>query len=533
MPRSGEPMKLTKRLSRTLYPAVGWCVALLAALPMAALCVMAMRHSAAFDHGTFQSRLSVVAVPLLPTLLLALGIGAVIAGAGALTARAKWGEHMVTGVCALLTMLLGVLWTLSLRGTPVDDQLKVWQIASALADGTTEGMDFDYLIMFPYQSTMAVFLLPMAWLSGGTPYPIFGLFNALCAGLCVPALCRIAGLLCPRPGVKSCCALLCLAFFPLALISGFLYASLAATCLALWGMYGVLRLCAGGPARFWLLTICLPLAVVAYNGMLLFSAAAFCLLTAEGLFGGKRHGLLARVLPAVLLLVVSLLAVPATQTLFTALSGVQLGEGIPKSAWFVMGLTATDTNSGPGGFNSYTRLLFWNNGADTQATNAAALADLRAYLDSWRTSAQANLGFLHGKIQTEWLDPWFGALTGSYHPQVDQPGGFSALLCGGGLLNPAEIWLRSLLPLVYGAGAAGGIGLAVRHRGCVWRQGMAVCFLACFLFQIVYENQSRYCFPYFLCLLPMAAACLAALARKGARRMGHPGLTADSDKNQA
>lgn len=531
MPHSGENKMLPKRLSEKLYSTVGWCVTLLAALPMAALCIMAVRHSAAFDYSTFQSRLTVVAIPWLPTLLLALTIGAAVAGAGVWTARAKRGENIVVGLCALLTMLLGALWALSLQGTPVDDQLKVWQIASALAKGTTEGMDFDYLIMFPYQSTMAVFLLPLAWLSGGSPYPAFGLFNALCAGFCVLALCRIAGLICPGPGVKSCCALLCLAFFPLALMSGFLYASLAATCLALWGMYGVLRLCGGGPARFWLLTICLPLAVVAYNGMLLFSAAAFCLLTAEGLFGGKRHGLLARVLPAVLLLVISLLAIPAVQTLFTALSGVQLGEGVPKSAWFVMGLTATDTNSGPGGFNSYTRLLFWNNGADTKATNAASLADLRAYLDSWRTSAQANLSFLHEKIQTEWLDPWFGTLTASYHPEVDQAGGFSALLCGGSLLAPAEGWLRSLLPLIYGAGAAGGIGLAVRHRGCIWRQGMAVCFLACFLFQIVYENQSRYCFPYVLCLLPVAAAGLAALGNKVRRLTGHTALTADTDKN--
>lgn len=501
-----------------LYAAAGWIVAALAALPMAGLCFMALRHSAAFDHATFQTRLSVVEVPFLPTLALAAVIGAAIAAAGLLLAQ-KRAERLTVALCALLVTVLGAVWAVSLHGTPVDDQLKVWQIASALAEGTVEGMDFDYLIMFPYQSTMAVFLAPLAWLSGGGFYPLFGLFNALCAGVCVPALCGIAGLLRPARGTKGCCALLCLAFFPLALMSGFLYASLAAVCLGLWGMYGVLRLCAGGSRWYWLLTLCLPLAAVAYNGMLIFAAAAFCLLAAEGIFGGKgRGGLLSMALPGALLLAACLLAVPAAEALFARLSGVPLGEGIPKSAWFVMGLTATDTNSGPGGFNSYTRLTFWENNADTAATDAAAMADLRAYLASWKVSARANIAFLHEKVQTEWLDPWFGTLVSSCHPQAgDRPAGFAALLCGGSLLAPAEAWLRSLLPLVYGAGAVGSIWLAARRRGCVWAQGMAVCFLGGFLFQLVYENQSRYCFPYFLGLLPVAAVLLAAAGELAAR----------------
>ena len=195
-----------------------------------------------------------------------------------------------------------------------------------------------------------------------------------------------------------------------------------------------------------------------------------------------------------------------------------------------MGLTAENTNSGPGGYNSYTKLLFWENGADAQATHAAAMEDLRDYLASWKETPHANFGFLHEKIQTEWLDPWFDSLTGSYHPDVDAaPRGFAALFCGGSLLAPAERFLRGVLALVYGAACAGTLAMAVQRKGTVWAQGMAVCFLGSFLFQIVWENHSRYCFPYFLCLLPVAAAGLAQgseLLRRILSRAGHGGENA-------
>lgn len=512
------------------YGPVGWCVAVLAAVPLALLCFMALRHSAAFDHEAFQETMTVVPVDTVQILVTALVLGGVAAVLGRFAARGKRGEALLTVIASAAVVVLGCVWSLSVHGRPVDDQQKVWDMAVALANGTTEGIDFDYLIMFPYQSGMALFLEPLARLFGPDPYPAFGIFNALCAGACVWGLCAVTGQIWPEKGAKAICAVLCLAFLPLPFMSGFLYGTLAAAAMGIWGMYGVLRLCRGGGERWWLLTLLLPVAVVCYNGAMLFAAAAFCLLTAEGLLGGGKRGLLTRLLPAAVLLFVCLNAASWAGVLFTWRTGIQLGEGIPKSAWGVMGLTAENTNSGPGGYNSYTKLLFWENGADAQATHAAAMEDLRDYLASWKETPHANFGFLHEKIQTEWLDPWFDSLTGSYHPDVDAaPRGFAALFCGGSLLAPAERFLRGVLALVYGAACAGTLAMAVQRKGTVWAQGMAVCFLGSFLFQIVWENHSRYCFPYFLCLLPVAAAGLAQgseLLRWILSRAGHGGENA-------
>lgn len=506
-----HPLSRTGALGK-LYRPVGWCIAVITALLLAGLCFMSLRNSAAFDHEGFQEKMTVIPVDTVQVLGAALALGLAAAALGWLAARTRRGQTWLAAAASAAVVVLGCVWSLSVHGQPVDDQQKVWDMAVALAGNTTEGIDFDYLIMFPYQSGMALFLEPLARLFGPDPYPAFGIFNALCAGACVWALCSLCRLIWPEGGAEGICAVLCLAFVPLALMSGFLYGTLAAAAMGLWAMYGVLRLCRGGSARWWLLTLLLPLAVVCYNGAMLFAAAAFCLLAADGLLGGGGKGLLRRVLPAAVLLFVCLNAASWAGMLYTWRTEIQLGEGIPKTAWAVMGLTAQDTNSGPGGYNSYTKLLFWENNADSAATSAAALEDLKDYLASWRETPQANFSFLHEKVKTEWLDPWFDALTGSYHPEVDDaPEGLGALLCGGSLLAPMEDWLRGVLTLVYGAACAGTLALAVREKGEVWKQGLGVCFLGCFLFQVVWENHSRYCFPYFLCLIPVAAAGLAQL----------------------
>lgn len=492
----------------SLYRPVGWMIAVLVTILLALLCFMATRHSSAFDHEAFQETMTVVPVNTVRVILTALLLGGAAAGAGWISARSRRGQTILAAVAAVIIVALGCAWSLSVHGHPVDDQQKVWDMAVALANNTIEGIDIDYLIMFPYQSGMALFFEPLARLFGPDPYPAFGIFNALCAGVCTWVLCAICGLLWPEGGAKGICAVLCLAFVPLALMSGFLYGTLAAAAMGLSAMYAVLRLCRGGNRFWWGLLLLLPAAVVCYNGAMLFAAAAFCLLAADGLLGGGKKGLLTRLLPAAVMLVVCLNAASWAGMLFTWRTGIQLGDGIPKTAWVVMGLTAENTNSGPGGYNSYTKLLFWQNNADSAATNAAAMQDLRDYLASWTVKPHENFGFLHEKIKTEWLDPWFDALTGSYHPEVDAPGTFASLLCGGAWLAPAEDFLRGVLVLIYGGAGLGTVVLALRKKGAIWAQGMGVCFLGCFLFQVVWENHSRYCFPYFLCLIPVAAAGL-------------------------
>ena len=517
-----------------LWRALGWCAALLAALPAAGLWAASLGSSAAFDPSTFLEKLTVVSHSRLLTLggslllAAALGAAALCGGVGRRVRQMPCHTERASSrparlLCrpavwaALGTAALGAVYGLSLHSHPVNDQAEVWSLAVALAAGEFGPVNWDYFTMYPYQAGMALCLEPLVRLFGADPYPAFALCNALCAGACAAAAAVLAGLL--QKGADRVCGLLCLLFFPLALSSSFLYGTMAGTACALWAVCGAVQLCRGGSRRWWLAVALLLPAVVLYSGMQVFALAVCLVLGLDALRGRDR---LPRLAAAAVLLAVCLSGPSLAQAAFSARTGVVLGQGIPKSAWVYMGLTAAETNSAAGGYNSYPKQVFWANGADPAAANAAVMADLRGWLAEFAADPAAKLPFFREKLLTEWLDPWFTSLTVTYQPETDVPGAFAALWCGGPLLAPATALLRVLCSFVYGAAAAGSVLTARRHKGAVWAALPGICFLGGFLFQIVWENHARYCMPYFLCLLPLAAeavcTAVSAPARKGENR---------------
>ena len=59
--------------------------------------------------------------------------------------------------------------------------------------------------------------------------------------------------------------------------------------------------------------------------------------------------------------------------------------------------------------------------------------------------------------------------------------------------------------LVYLFAGCGTLALRRKTGGAVWAQLLGIAFFGGFLFQLVWETKSRYCFPFFVFLLPLAA----------------------------
>lgn len=511
---------------RTIDALAGGAASLLAGAVLLALGVASLFVVAVFNAETFDETAAITARSPALALLGALALAGVLAAGvylllrrGTDAARRRRAGLLALGA-AVVVAVLSIAWACSMHRQPNDDQLFVWQMGQCLADNTPEKLDTDYIQTYPQQCGMALFFELFIRLFGANPVPAFGIFSGVCAGLCVLALCAICRQLSDSPAAVALCALLCLLFAPLGLYSPFVYGTLISPTFSFWGLYGVLRLCKGGDAhngRSWLLALLLPLSAAAYNGALIFGIAAFLALLFSGIAGG-RQGLLRLALPGVLLLALCAGAEPGAQAIFCARTGTPAYEGMPKTAWIAMGIHADDENTvaGPGSYNGTNRSLFWDNKADAAATDAAAWENIRQYLNGYKQDHARFVSFFSTKTAYQWLDPWFGALTMNYNPATDSPGPFAALLCDGeGLVFRA---LRAVLTVLLGViylGAAGGTAvLAVRRRGSVWAQLCGITFLGSFIFQLVWESKSRYCFPYALLLLPLAAVGLSVLVEK-------------------
>lgn len=75
----------------------------------------------------------------------------------------------------------------------------------------------------------------------------------------------------------------------------------------------------------------------------------------------------------------------------------------------------------------------------------------------------------------------------------------------GVLFAPVQAMLRALLTFVYLFAGCGTLALRRKTGGAVWAQLLGIAFFGGFLFQLVWETKSRYCFPFFVFLLPLAA----------------------------
>ena len=101
-------------------------------------------------------------------------------------------------------------------------------------------------------------------------------------------------------------------------------------------------------------------------------------------------------------------------------------------------------------------------------------------------------------------------------PSITVAGGVGWLataLGGGVLFAPVQAVLRALLTFVYLFAGCGTLALRRKTGGAVWAQLLGIAFFGGFLFQLVWETKSRYCFPFFVFLLPLAAVGFIAALR--------------------
>ena len=454
----------------------------------------------------------------LPELFLFVALTALLAGLcfllRSITDQEKANQLIVGG--AVLEFVLALWWVFSQQIYPANDQATVWQMAEALATGdfsayVSDSYGWTYFQTCPYQGAMALFMEPFIRLFGDGALRAWSLFGAVSAPACLLALCCLGKEFGAKPRTQVLCAVLCLLFVPMPMYASFVYGTLPAPAMVLWGGYGLLRFVrCRKPGWLVLPFVLFPLAVLAYQSALIFVIAA-CIVAAFSGFGRGGKRLLGGLVLAALLLAVPVTAEKIGQSVFFSRVPIPYSSGMPASATALMGIHS-GTYYGPGGFDGSSWSLFWDNNADTAAANTAAVKGIREYLNTYLHNPKEIKFFLQ-KIAWQWLDPWFEALTMN-GPSITVAGGagwLATALAGGVLFAPVQAILRALLTFVYLFAGVGTLVLRRKTGSAVWAQLLGIAFFGGFLFQLVWETKSRYCFPFFVFLLPLAAVGFSAV----------------------
>lgn len=413
----------------------------------------------------------------------------------------------VTGAAALCQVILSFVWKASFHSSPTSDQGIFWDIATHLA-GLTHLHDaqYGYLQYWPFQTSGAMMAEPFARLFRGD-YGSWQIFNGFCVGGCLILLCCICGRITRSPYGKVLCALLLTCFAALPMYTTFVYGTLPGMMMALLGIYAIIRQCTipeRQQERRWLVvsTLALAFAIILYTGEQIFLIAGVLVLLATGIFQPRqRH----KILSAVVLLVVATGLSKGWQMIALFRIGMANEPGCPLLPRIAMGMDAFTTVT-PGFYNNLNASFYYASNFDPPVANQLAWESLQKSLSALWTEGRF-WRFLGEKTVDQWLEPWFGGLTMNSPSLFDNPKWLASALTGGVLYRPMQIWLSTLLSVVY-LWAAVGITWLARRRKEVWPLSLAVCLIGGFLFQLVAEAKARYCLPYYLCCFPLAAAGL-------------------------
>ncbi len=308
----------------------------------------------------------------------------------------------------------------------------------------------------------------------------------------------------------------------------------------------------GGTWKLPILAILLAIARLVYSGAAIAIVAAVITLGVHTVVVVRNHNeqtckmsCRKELAGLALVLLVPILAGRLTSAVFTSRSGIEDVGGIPATAYILMGITSDGdkTACGPGSYDATNVYIYEISGRDHSAANREALSRInyaaRDYLRGRR-----DLNFFLEKVRNEWTDPWFSSAVMTVYlwsNELEISEEFRAFLTGPvvqgiesflSAFNVGTYLLASaaVACILYGLGKRKRMPLGricrnqdqIEHEqlNCngatvgrepewlyadVTRLLLPLYFLGGFVFYLFWEAKARYCFSYFVCLIPLAA----------------------------
>lgn len=187
------------------------------------------------------------------------------------------------------------------------------------------------------------------------------------------------------------------------------------------------------------------------------------------------------------------------------ISGYNLDNGASSWTWIDMGLhSTTATVYADGWYNSRIASLYERNDYDSKKEAQAAKADIKGYINNYKSDPNAFTSFLSKKIASQWNNPGFQCfwITNVRNSSITQSGFITDILSlKGGIpfmnyLNILQsiILFGSMLYAVY----------ALFFNSAPASTVLPLTFIGGFIFHIFWEGKCQYTLPYFVLLLPLS-----------------------------
>lgn len=395
---------------------------------------------------------------------------------------------------------------------PISDPGKILNIARQIKEHNYEQFKVGgYMHRYPDQTGIVLLYYVARCIFGEKDYLAIQIWNAVLLTGAYFFLGKIAALLWgDKDGnVQDMTWLFCIAFFPVTLYITFVYGTIPGLAFSILAFYlqlqymrtGRLAYSAGAAAS-------ISFAIVwKTNSLIMFIAMCVFLVYDLIMEKGERK----KKTLAALLLLIAFKAIGswAVDAAAESLTGMEVAEGMPKTAWIAMGLQ--ETGGAPGVWNGYSVGLYEENGYDYGKTDAAAKEKIVDRITVFMDDRSYGVDFFGRKNAAQWNDPTFGSLS-AVGGREDGDGRKLDNLCYGPLkyrvMNAAN-YLQSAVLM--------GVCFYLLLKRKDWERGemlLGIAMVGGLLFHMFWEAKPQYVLPYFVLLLPYCAAGYSGMVQE-------------------
>ena len=429
--------------------------------------------------------------------------------------------HLSVFCAAAICSVCGAFWVKEYSYNLVGDQKDIWDAATLLAQYQGEETDLLYFKVYPQQKIMCLVMTLFIRTFRDNGLIAFRIFSLLCAVLILCLGAHLAYRLSGREEAGTATAIMLTEFVSIALYSTYIYGTLPSLCFALMAFYAVTRLIQT-KKPIWLFAELLFCALMYtfYTGTLIAMVAIAIILIVSAIFSLLNKDKKATVTAFIGAILPFLLAggirVVAGEVFYLKTGLSPKEDSLPASTWVRMGVTS-NAGIGPGGYDGSHKMLFEENDFNEERTDAIAKEDIRQALEDYRDGRRP-IEFFWRKTESQWLDPWFGGLTMTVYSLEPAKVGILAPFFTPLILERVQKCLLALMNVCY-CMASHYLILQIRNKKPQLETLLLpLYFVGGFVFQLFWETKSRYCFPYYVCLLILAGIATASLEQFLERR---------------
>lgn len=423
--------------------------------------------------------------------------------------QAERNLRILLGAVLLWMLAAGLLWIYWSKSSPISEQEMVFTSAQRFLEGDYERLSYGkYLYYYPFQLGLTVWELLVLALFGAENYQAIQVFNVLGTMLCVYAGYRIVRLTMDKILAAAVYLLLMAGCFPLIIYSVYVYNDVLALTLCITALWQFLRYMRSGSISGAVLTVLsLALAVLLRNNSLIVMIAVLCVLAVKMISGKKWQYLILS-----LALLVSCLGIgQVLNRYYENKSGMAVNDGMPSILWIAMGMQEGDKEAG--WFNGYSMHIYQDKCSyNSEIAGEIGKAEVKARVKEFLENPLYSLDFYSRKFTSQWNEPTYGCFIMTYATD-QQRSNFGESLYTGILNRVLQKYMDSYQLLIY----AFTLFLLIYKRKEKQKLPLEwfvllIAVIGGVLFHELWEAKSRYVFPYFIMMIPMAAGGLAELS---------------------